>query len=133
MFKCNETIQELEEIRMKHDDFKEYMSDSEKPYIKMEDLKDGYLYRIHARNGMYGIYKEDSKEFHLSRIKFGDNFLFPEYHYDIGEVNEKLKRYGTVKPLKEIEKAPFDLHKRERGCDDSDILDYLNDFEMKGR
>ena len=69
-------------------------------YIKLEDLKDGYLYRIHARNASYGIYRESTEGFVISRFKFGLNYIFEEYYED-------GRPYGTAGPTKEIEKSPF--------------------------
>jgi hypothetical protein len=74
-------------------------------YIKIPDLKPGYLYRIHARNASYGIWFGDTGTtnafgFAISRIKFGDNFIFTEYHWD-------MPSFATARPLEEIEKSPF--------------------------
>jgi len=92
-----------------------------KAMIKLEDLKDGYLYEIDARNASLGIWESKRGTFFISRIKFGDNFLFDEIHIDCSP------DFGTATPLKEIEKSPFDvkddLYKRE-----SEVLEYLNKF-----
>lgn len=82
-------------------------------YIPLDECKDGYFYCIHARNSNGGIFSEKEKGFIISRFKFGDNFLFTEYHWDTGEP------YGTVKPIKEICKAP-ELN------DDGETLEWLN-------
>ena len=47
-----------------------------------------------------GYLPKKEKAFTISRVKFSDNYLFDEYHYDTGAP------YGTVYPFKEIEKAP---------------------------
>jgi len=94
-------------------------------YIKMDELKNGYLYKILARNASCGIWIEDAKGFLISRTKWGDNFTFVEYHWDTGEP------YGTVKPLKEIEKSPFkigDLEQEAQKSHSKRILKYLNGF-----
>lgn len=82
-------------------------------YIPIKDCKDGYLYIIHARNGSVGIYEEKNKWFWLGRYKFSDHFLYPEDHWDIDE------DHGTVKPLREIEKAPIFKSDKEK-------LEYLD-------
>lgn len=87
-------------------------------YIKLEDCKDGYLYRISARNGRYGIFVKELASFTLSRVKWGDNYLFDEYHYDTGAP------FGTVLPLKEIEKAPNFTSEEKK-------LEYLNKFQAQ--
>lgn len=82
-------------------------------YLKIDELKDGYLYRILARNAKYGIWKAEKKSFIISRVKFGDNYIFEEDHWDADP------NYGTAKPLKEIEKYP----------EGQDMLEYLNPWE----
>lgn len=77
-----------------------------KEWIKIPDLKKGYLYRIAARNADYGIWIPEKECFIISRVKFFDNFLFEEHHWD-------SPAWATVKPLEEIEKAPFELEDLE--------------------
>jgi len=104
-------------------------------YIKMKDLKGGYLYHIYARNASYGIWVPKKESFVISRIKFSENFIFEEYHWD-------CKTFATVQPLKEIEKSPFEVedivadHTREEGKtiyfrykNEEKLLEYLNKFE----
>lgn len=96
----------------------------------MEDLREGYLYYIDARNACYGIWIPEHKSFMISRVKFGDNFVFEENHWDCEE-------FATAKPLKEIEKSPFTLKHSFEGEGtayiqykyESEILSYLNKFE----
>ena len=96
-------------------------------YIKMPDLKEGYVYKLNARNATFGIWSSKQKGFAISRIKFGNNFLFVEYHYD-------CESFATAAPIKEVEKSPFteeqvidaivhDLNK------ENEILEYLNKME----
>ena len=100
--------------------------------IKYEDLRQGFLYRINARNASYGIWIEDRGSFLISRVKFSDNYLFEEFFRD--ELN-----LGTATPIEEIEKSPFvseDMKivtkQNENGIYYSgykkgvEILDYLN-------
>jgi hypothetical protein len=102
-----------------------YESDS---YIKIPDLKEGYAYSILARNAWVGIWLNREKAFLISRYKFGQNYLFKEYHWDTGEP------FGTVKPQKEIAEAPFspEFLYDERHCapdkypPSDEILNYLN-------
>jgi hypothetical protein len=67
-------------------------------YIKIDDCKNGYLYSLHSRNLTYGVYNEENKGFIGIREKFEQEYLFTEYHWDTGPP------YGTVKPIKELEK-----------------------------
>jgi hypothetical protein len=92
---------------------------TETSYIRIEDLKNGYSYKIYARNAYVGVWKESDKGFIISRYKTSpDPYIFIEYHWDINEF------YGTVKPIELIEKCPFDFN-------DKKILDYLDTLEEK--
>ena len=91
-------------------------------YLPMSECKDGYLYHIKARNAEIGIYNQKEMAFTISRIKFSNNFLFDEYHWDIGQVTPDMKCFGTVKPIKEIKKTPEFKTEKEK-------LDYLNQKE----
>lgn len=104
-------------------------------YLKIDQLKAGYLYKIIARNANYGIWVPQNESFIISRIKFGNNYLFEEHHWD-------CVAFATVKPLEELEKSPFveeikisELEKNGRkymGYPRSkEILDYLNKFEPR--
>lgn len=105
-------------------------------YLKMDQLKAGYLYKIRARNANYGIWLPQRQGFIISRIKFGDNYLFEEYHWD-------CEAFATVKPLEEIEKSPFNAdeinieHSERDGKkffgypNSKAILTYLNKFEPR--
>jgi hypothetical protein len=70
-------------------------------YIKIPDLKNLGLYEIEARNGKYGIWIAKENGFFLSRHKFGDNFMFMEYHWDFPE-------WATAMPIRFIEQSPFE-------------------------
>ena len=94
-------------------------------YIKMPDLKTGYLYRIRARNGAFGIWEEKRKGFIISRVKFRANFPFTEYHHDTGAP------FGTVLPLEEIEQSPFSVE--ELNENNYDLIYYINRFEKARR
>lgn len=89
-------------------------------YIKAEDLKDGYLYRIDARRAEYGIWIKKRGTFLISRVKFGCVFLFEERHYDLDDFS------GTAKPIKELEKAPFQIERLNNvRRNDKEVLEYL--------
>jgi len=105
-------------------------------YLKIDQLKAGYLYKIRARNASYGIWLPQRQGFIISRIKFANNYLFEEYHWD-------CEAFATVKPLEEIEKSPFNAEeinivrlekddKKYMGYPNNKaILEYLNKFEPK--
>jgi hypothetical protein len=108
-------------------------------YLKVEELKENFLYEIDARNARYGIWILKDKTFLISRTKFNFNYLFEELHYDTNE------QFGTAKPLKEIELSPFDFkvnkkqmirHRDSHGeyygyQKEKEILEYLSKFENK--
>ena len=70
-------------------------------YLKVEELKPFYTYRIRARNGRVGVWYPDAGDFMLKREKFGDVFVFGETHYDLDD------HFGTAMPLEELEQSPF--------------------------
>lgn len=92
----------------------------EQNYLKINELKEGYLYRIRARNAKFGIWIKEVKGFIISRHKFGYNYLFIEYHYDTGPP------FGTVFPIEEIEKVPIYIPRDWFKEDNNDLLKYLN-------
>jgi len=97
-----------------------------KNYVKMEDLKDKYCYKIYARNAYVGIWVERKKSFMISRYKVGPNsYLFEEYHWDTGPP------LGTVKPLMLIEKCPFQIKDTTdyNEVDKKTLLNYLDRLE----
>jgi hypothetical protein len=104
-------------------------------YIKISDLKDLALYERHARNGNYGIWIAENRGFFLSRHKFGDNFMFMEFHWD-------CPAWATAKPIRLIEQSPFEKSdfeyvekvnsKGEKYHDwksHHEVVAYLNKFE----
>lgn len=81
--------------------FPEWHTADDVDYIKVEDLKEGYLYRIMARNADYGIWFPSEQGFVIRRLKFDNVFTFTELHWDLSD------HFGTAKPLLELEKSPF--------------------------
>lgn len=119
-------------------------------YLKVDELKPYYTYKIRARNGRVGVWCPDRGDFMLRRQKFEDIFLFGETHYDLDP------HFGTVLPLEELEKSPFtktDLEAKvwkwkDTGLDipdwvedkntevwfnprEKDVLNYLKEWEDK--
>ncbi len=77
-------------------------------YIAMGKCKHGFLYRINSRNLSLGVY-DGNEGFIGIRTKFGDRYLFTEFHHDQGAP------FGTVFPLEELEQVPMDLEIKECG------------------
>jgi hypothetical protein len=72
-----------------------------KNYIPMDQCKNGGLYRISSRNLDLGVYNATSQGFIGIREKFGNLYLFTEYHWDTGEP------FGTVCPIELLEDCPL--------------------------
>ena len=72
-------------------------------FIPLEKCKHGTLYYVWARNFRLGIFDAPTRGFIGIRLKFASRFLFEEDHWDVGAP------FGTVKPVKELEKTPFDV------------------------
>lgn len=111
-------------------------------YVNISDLIPGYLYKIKARNALFGIWLPQRFSFLISRVKFRSNYLFEEFHCDIADHQPDLKWHGTAFPLAEMEQSPFkaeELNHREFQREDGDlyldypdaedVLEYLNSFE----
>jgi hypothetical protein len=96
--------------------------------IKIEDCKDGFLYRIDARNARVGIYDKEQLGFIISRHKFKDNFLYIEYHWDVGNFKPELKQHGTVVPLEELGPTKLSFPPE---MNDEEKLKFLNQQEEK--
>ncbi|HEX5426571.1 MAG TPA: hypothetical protein VFW94_23690 [Candidatus Acidoferrales bacterium] len=67
--------------------------------IPLSDCKPGYLYRLRARNILYGVFR-DSGDFVGIRDKFGNRYLDVEVHY------EGSRYFGTAAPEEEIGPCP---------------------------
>jgi hypothetical protein len=76
--------------------------------ILLDECKDRVLYRIDSRNLAFGVFDINTKGFVGIREKFGDYFLFTEYHYDTGAP------FGTVHPKEELEPMPEGMILEER-------------------
>jgi hypothetical protein len=77
-------------------------------YIKLADCKPGYVYRISSRNLGVVVFSPEDNGFIGIREKFGEKYLFTEYHYDTGPP------FGTVFPLEEIGPLPPNIRPVER-------------------
>lgn len=71
--------------------------------ISLQKCKHGFLYKIESRNLNFGVFNSVNNGFIGIRYKFGDKFLFTEYHWETGEP------FGTVKPLEELHRIPENI------------------------
>ena len=101
-------------------------------YIKPKDLKEGWLYKIRARNFRLGIWFKDKEGFLGRREKFTNVYTFTEIHYDLSDF------FGTAFPIEEIERSPFTIedlkyvvaaHRTFRPKE-RELLDYLEKKEL---
>lgn len=65
-------------------------------HIPLEDCEDRYIYRLKSRNLKFGVFVERTKGFIGIREKFGNEFLFTEYHHDADP------HLGTARPIERI-------------------------------
>lgn len=72
-------------------------------YIPLDDCVDGMLYRLSSRNLTVGVFHKETKGFIGIREKFGDLYLFTEFHWDTGPP------FGTVLPKEAIGPCPIKL------------------------
>ena len=70
-----------------------------------------------------GVYREDRKGFVGIREKFGQQFLFMEYHWDNGEP------LGTVKPLECLKRCPIENLNEQIKTPNGDFQDNKELFE----
>ena len=62
----------------------------------------GHVYRLHSRNLTLGVFNGQTGFLGL-REKFGQRYLFCEYHQETGAP------FGTVRPLEDLGPIPADL------------------------
>lgn len=72
------------------------------PHIPVGDCVNGGFYLIDSRNFSFGVYNEENKGFIGIREKFGDEYLFTEYHWDTGPP------CGTVCPKRFLEQCSLE-------------------------
>ena len=68
-------------------------------YIPLEECENGALYRIEARNFWLGVFNKETQGFVGVRHKFGQVYLFEEYHWD-------CPQFATVRPIEKLEVCP---------------------------
>lgn len=84
----------------------------------MDQLVPGRLYWLLARNAYFGVWHPEDQGFVILREKFGNRYLFTEYHWDTGEP------FGTVKPFGLVADEPaFDLQDPDGTFARLDLLD----------
>lgn len=94
----------------------------------------GRLYRFKARNFSIGVWNPEKKGFIGIRTKWGDRYLFTEYHWETGPP------YGTVTPLEDLGiDMPVDIPLMDSlpgswgPCDTREVKWRPDDPKMKGK
>jgi hypothetical protein len=93
------------------------------PYIPIDECKNSHLYIIKARNASIGVYKKEDYSFQISRFKFTSNYIFGEYHWDIGNIKPDMQCYGTAKPFHLLEELPIEWLN-----DEVTLIGFLNKY-----
>jgi len=88
-------------------------------HLPMDEMKEGYLYKVNCRNADYGIWRASENSFVIRRTKFHSTYTFEEYHYDTGPP------YGTARPLKVLELSPFKDEDYKHVVVEQDGMEYL--------
>lgn len=77
-----------------------------KPHIPIAECEDRRAYELDSRNLTVGVYRAASQGFIGLREKFGELYLFQEYHWDT---------HGTVHPIRPLDVVvPEDILLAER-------------------
>jgi hypothetical protein len=94
-----------------------------KDKIPIDQLKDGYVYKLVARNASAGVFKEkghgDQPSFEVARTKWGNTFIDEEIHYDADD------RHGTALPYEEIGPLPSQFTRGDR----AELVLYLSEVQ----
>lgn len=75
--------------------------------IPLEECRHRHIYRLQSRNLALGVFNRETRGFIGIREKFGDRFLFTEYHWDTGAP------FGTANPYEDMGELPEGIELRE--------------------
>ena len=76
-------------------------------YLPIEQCEHRGIYRIDSRNLSIGVFDAKKNGFIGIREKWGERYLFTEWHWDTGEP------FGTVKPQEKIGVLPDEIELAE--------------------
>jgi hypothetical protein len=94
-------------------------------YIPLSDCTHRGIYRLGSRNLSLGVFNKPSNGFIGIREKFGDLYLFTEYHWDNGPP------FGTACPYEFVGTLPDDIEVRETVDTFDSVTRRLVDFDRK--
>lgn len=76
--------------------------------IKIEDLKDRWLYQVRARSFQIAVWDAKEQHFVGIRTKFGNRYLDSENHWD-------AKEFASCCPMQEICELPPEIPNGDQG------------------
>jgi hypothetical protein len=85
-------------------------------YLPLVECQHSHLYFLQARNFNLGVYNSEHEVFVGVRQKFNREYLFFELHWDVNP------QFGTAKPLRLIEKCPFEII---NWCENEELFNWL--------
>lgn len=89
--------------------------------IPLDQCKKRHLYVVLARNFSRAVF-DGNTSFIGRRIKFGEAYLYPEEHCDMGAP------FGTVKPIQDLGEIPGDIYVDDASLE---LLVYLTKQQRK--
>ena len=93
--------------------------------IPLTECRHRGIYRLASRNLTLGVFNKSSNGFIGIREKFGDLYLFTEYHWDNGPP------FGTASPYEFVGTLPDDIEVRESVDTFDSVTRRLVDFDRK--
>lgn len=98
-------------------------------YIGINDLKEGWLYKLDSKKTCCGIWFKQRNGFIVKKVRFGQDYLSTDLHCDTSS------EFGIAKPIEVLEKSPFtikDLMFKTDGVEiyqpkEPDIIEYLKE------
>lgn len=89
--------------------------------IPLKDCVTRDIYTLGSRNLVLGVFRERTGGFVGIREKFGDFYLFEEYHWEMGPP------YGTAVPYEVVGRVPDSMSIEPRGA----TIDYKTNREVE--
>lgn len=90
-------------------------------YIPLTQCVDRAVYRIRSNNLGIGVFSKEIRGFIGIRTKFGNKYLFTEYHHDTGAP------FGTACPVEQLGVLLANIENREleTNKNNQSLLDFL--------
>jgi hypothetical protein len=90
-------------------------------YIPLDQCGDRAVYSLRSNNLGIGVFSKETRGFIGIRTKFGNKYLFTEYHHDTGAP------FGTACPVEKIGMLPDNIENREleTNKNNQSLMDFL--------